>query len=50
METVGQMLGHKNIRSTQLYARVTDTKVCDDMQKLKEQYVEEMLCISDFND
>src|ERR1700754_242534 len=40
IETVGQMLGHKNINTTQHYARVTDTKVVDDMKKLKEKYVE----------
>lgn len=50
METVGQMLGHKNIRSTQYYARVTDTKVKNDMQKLKEKFAEETLYISDRND
>ncbi|WP_345956002.1 site-specific integrase [Mucilaginibacter sp. PAMB04168] len=38
IETVGQMLGHKNIRSTQIYARVTDTKVSRDMKKLKKLY------------
>jgi len=38
METVGQMLGHKNIRSTQLYARVTDTKVAADMEPLREKF------------
>lgn len=35
IETVGQMLGHKNIRTTQHYARVTDTKISKDMQPLK---------------
>ncbi len=50
IETVGQMLGHKSIRSTQHYARVTDTKVCDDMQKLKEKYAEDVLYVSDFNE
>jgi len=38
IETVGQMLGHKNIRTTQRYARVTDTKISKDMQPLKENY------------
>lgn len=38
IETVGQMLGHKNIRSTQIYARVTDTKVSRDMKPLKKRY------------
>jgi len=38
IETVGQMLGHKSIKSTQIYARVTDTKVRVDMGPLKERY------------
>ncbi len=47
METVGQMLGHKSIRSTQIYARVTDTKVSRDMQKLKKMYKGQPLYLSD---
>ncbi len=47
IETVGQMLGHKNIRSTQIYARVTDTKVSRDMQKLKKMYKGQQLYLSD---
>jgi integrase len=43
IETVGQMLGHKSIKSTQLYARVTDTKVKVDMEPLKEKYREQVL-------
>ncbi|NHA03462.1 site-specific integrase [Mucilaginibacter sp. HC2] len=38
IETVGQMLGHKSIKSTQLYARVTDKKVKIDMDPLKARY------------
>jgi site-specific recombinase XerD len=48
METVGQMLGHKNIRSTQHYARVTDTKVYLDMQKIKTKYSGQILYLGDF--
>ncbi|WP_439695386.1 site-specific integrase [Mucilaginibacter sp. AW1-7] len=48
METVGQMLGHKNIRSTQHYARVTDTKVHLDMQKIKAKYSGQILYLTDF--
>lgn len=50
METVGQMLGHKNIRSTQHYARVTDTKVCVDMQQLKARYTEDLLQLNTSDD
>jgi integrase len=38
IETVGQMLGHKSIGTTQLYARITDTKVSRDMRPLKKKY------------
>jgi integrase len=46
IETVGQMLGHKNIRSTQIYARVTDTKVSKDMRKLKKMYQGQQLFLA----
>jgi site-specific recombinase XerD len=35
IETVGKMLGHTNLRTTQQYARILDRKVSDDMQALK---------------
>ena len=34
MESVSKMLGHKNIKSTQHYARIVDQKVGDDMKLL----------------
>ncbi|NCD67879.1 site-specific integrase [Mucilaginibacter agri] len=49
IETVGQMLGHKNIRSTQLYARVTDTKVSIDMKPLKKKYEGQQLELTNNN-
>ncbi len=36
IETISRMLGHSNIQTTQIYARVTPKKLFDDMDKLIE--------------
>ena len=37
METVSKMLGYRNIKTTQQYARIVDQKMGDDMRGLKEK-------------
>jgi site-specific recombinase XerD len=37
IETVSQMLGHKSIRTTQIYAKVTQRKVSNNMKDLKNK-------------
>ena len=37
IESISKMLGHTNIRTTQIYARVTDDKISEDMDKLMEK-------------
>jgi site-specific recombinase XerD len=40
IETVSKMLGHASLRTTQIYAKVIETKVSRDMQKLKNKLKE----------
>jgi site-specific recombinase XerD len=41
IESVSKMLGHRSIRTTQLYAKVLDVKVSEDMTNLKRRLGEE---------
>ncbi|WP_066223690.1 site-specific integrase [Formosa haliotis] len=38
IETVSKILGHTKIVSTQIYARVVEQKIWEDMQKLKDRF------------
>lgn len=38
IETVSKMLGHKSIKITQIYAKILDRKVSDDMQVLRSKF------------
>lgn len=39
IETVSKMLGHTNIETTQIYARITNSKISSDMQGLDKKFV-----------
>jgi site-specific recombinase XerD len=38
LESVSKMLGHKSIRTTQIYSRVVDKKLSEDISYLKMKY------------
>ncbi len=40
IETVSKMLGHTNIKTTQIYARITNNKISEDMEGLSELFTD----------
>lgn len=46
IESVSKMLGHKDLKITQHYAKIVDRKVSDDMRLLKEKYAKSLAIVS----
>ena len=40
IETVSQMLGHRSIKTTQLYAKITQRKISNNMKALRMKLLE----------
>ena len=38
IESIAKMMGHASIKSTQIYAQITDSKIGKDMNRLIEKY------------
>jgi site-specific recombinase XerD len=43
IESISKMMGHTSIRTTQIYARVTDDKISEDMDRLIEKRGQQQL-------
>ena len=41
IETISKMMGHRSIRTTQIYAEITGQKVLKDMERLSDNLKEE---------
>lgn len=47
VESIAKMMGHSSIRSTQIYAKITDENISKDMDKLMKRRMENGLSITD---
>ncbi len=50
IESVSRMLGHRSLKTTQIYAKVVDRKLRDDMQKIRYKYTQSHLKVIRSND
>jgi site-specific recombinase XerD len=39
IKPVSKMLGHRNLKTTQHYARILDNKIGEDMKKLRDKFI-----------
>ena len=44
IETVSKMLGHTSLKTTQIYSKVVDTKIAEDMEKVAEKLLQREVC------